>query len=251
MTQGFWLADQIESDFTVAGDSAWYWWTALSPVLGCDPKADPKCPTKVNTKGSTTVAVLRPTPRDGRRDKIFTTKRFDVLGQFSKFVRPGAVRHDVTGVPRACTRWRSRARNWTVVTWNEASTRAQYVLQLPTATKVRSGVATNAVVHVGNVVGRRVADPDDVRIVDRGPPRRRDRDLHVLPDAVVRKEPGRQRPRSVGERGFRGLARRTGRSAVSALQPPCRLPSLLLDGVEFLAHLFSSSHQASVGNGSS
>ena len=46
MTQGFWLADQIETDFTVAGDSAWYWWTALSPVLGCDPKADPKCPTR-------------------------------------------------------------------------------------------------------------------------------------------------------------------------------------------------------------
>ncbi len=32
--------------------------------------------------------------------KIFTTKRFYVLGQFSKFVRPGAVRHDVTGLPK-------------------------------------------------------------------------------------------------------------------------------------------------------
>ena len=31
--------------------------------------------------------------------KIFTTKRFYVLGQFSRYVRPGAVRHDVTGAP--------------------------------------------------------------------------------------------------------------------------------------------------------
>ena len=51
MTQGFWLADQIYDDLTIAGDSAWYWWTALSPVIGCDPKADPTCVTRVNAKG--------------------------------------------------------------------------------------------------------------------------------------------------------------------------------------------------------
>ncbi|HVJ95878.1 MAG TPA: glycoside hydrolase [Acidimicrobiia bacterium] len=40
MKQGFWLANQIHDDLTVAGDSAWYWWTALSPKLGCAPDAD-------------------------------------------------------------------------------------------------------------------------------------------------------------------------------------------------------------------
>ena len=29
MTQGLWLADQIYDDLVTAGDSAWYWWTAL------------------------------------------------------------------------------------------------------------------------------------------------------------------------------------------------------------------------------
>ena len=67
MTQGFWMADQIESDLTVAGDSAWYWWTALSPVLGCDPKADPKCPTTGEYEGlQRRLAVLRPARRDRR-----------------------------------------------------------------------------------------------------------------------------------------------------------------------------------------
>ena len=68
MTQGFWLADQIYDDLTVAGDSAWYWWTALSPVLGCDPKADPRCATRENTEGlQRRAAVLRRALRDRRR----------------------------------------------------------------------------------------------------------------------------------------------------------------------------------------
>ena len=36
--------------------------------------------------------------------KIFTTKRFYVMGQFSRYVRPGAVRHDVAGLPEGCAR---------------------------------------------------------------------------------------------------------------------------------------------------
>jgi O-glycosyl hydrolase len=145
MTQGFWLADQIESDFTVAGDSAWYWWTALSPVLGCDPKADPACPTKVNTKGFNDGLLYY--DQHGASDgvtKIFTTKRFYVLGQFSKFVRPGAVRHDVTGLPKGVHAMAfSSSAGWTVVTWNEASTSAEFGLRLPVPTTVKSGAVTN------------------------------------------------------------------------------------------------------------
>jgi O-glycosyl hydrolase len=155
MTQGFWLADQIESDFTVAGDSAWYWWTALSPVLGCDPKADPACPTRVNTKGFNDGLLYY--DEHGVADgvtKIFTTKRFDVLGQFSRYVRPGAVRHDVSGLPKGVRGMAfSTATGWTVVTWNEASTRAAFVLQLPGATKVLSGAITDARSTWGTVLG--------------------------------------------------------------------------------------------------
>ena len=109
MTQGFWLADQIYADLTVAGDTAWYWWTALSPVLGCNPKADPGCPARVNTKGFNDGLLYY--DRHGATDgvtNIFTTKRFFVLGQFSRYVRPRAVRHDVLRAARRdCTRWRS------------------------------------------------------------------------------------------------------------------------------------------------
>jgi O-glycosyl hydrolase len=146
MTQGFWLADQIESDFAVAGDSAWYWWTALSPVLGCDPKADPACPDRVNTKGFNDGLLYY--DQHGAADgviKIFTTKRFYVLGQFSRYVRPGAVRHDVTGLPKGVHAMAfSSAAGWTVVTWNEGSTSAQFGVQLPASAKVTAGAVTNA-----------------------------------------------------------------------------------------------------------
>jgi O-glycosyl hydrolase len=145
MTQGFWLADQIESDFTVAGDSAWYWWTALSPVLGCDAKADPTCPEKENTKGFNDGLLYY--DRNGVADgvtKIFTTKRFSVMGQFSRYVRPGAVRHDVAGLPVGVHALAfENLGEWTVVTWNEGSGAASYGLKLPGAASVSHVVVTN------------------------------------------------------------------------------------------------------------
>jgi O-glycosyl hydrolase len=102
MKQGLWLADQIYSDFTVAGDRAWYWWTALSPVFGCDPKADPQCPYTHNTKGENDGLLYY--DENGANGgsglhSIFTTRRYFVLGQFSRYVRPGAVLHKVSGTP--------------------------------------------------------------------------------------------------------------------------------------------------------
>ena len=144
MTQGFWLADQIEADLTVAGDSAWYWWTALSPVLGFDPKADPACPTRVNTKGFNDGLLYydQHGPADGVTS-IFTTKRFFVLGQFSRYVRPGAVRHAVTGLPGGVHAMAfSSGTQWTLVAWNESASSASFGVGLPG----RPGAVTGAVV---------------------------------------------------------------------------------------------------------
>ena len=145
MTQGFWLADQIESDFTVAGDSAWYWWTALSPVLGCDPKAAPACPEQENAKGFNDGLLYY--DQNGVADgvtKIFRTKRFDVMGQFSRYVRPGAVRHDVAGVPKGVHAMAfSSGREWTLVTWNEGSAAVEYGLKVPGKARVGRVVVTN------------------------------------------------------------------------------------------------------------
>jgi O-glycosyl hydrolase len=147
MTQGFWLADQIDADFTVAGDTAWYWWTALSPVLGCDPLADPACPTRVNTKGFNDGLLYydQHGPSDGVTD-IFTTKRFFVLGQFSRYVRPGAVRHGIANLPAGLHAMAfATGGQWTVVAWNESKSSAAFGLELPGRVDAATGaVITNA-----------------------------------------------------------------------------------------------------------
>src|SRR5260370_17583444 len=100
MTQGLWLADQIYDDLTVARDSAWYWWTALSSAIGCDPKADPSCVTRVNADGFNDGLLYYDEnfAGDGNVD-IYTTNRFFVLGQFSPDLRPAAVRHHAPAAP--------------------------------------------------------------------------------------------------------------------------------------------------------
>ena len=149
MTQGFWLADQIDSDLTVAGDSAWYWWTALSPVLGCDPKADPGCPTRVNPKGFNDGLLYydQHGPADGVTD-IFTTKRFFVLGQFSRYVRPGAVRHGVAGLPVGLHALAFEADGkWTVVAWNESKSDTTFGLRLPGPVNAATGAVETGPTH--------------------------------------------------------------------------------------------------------
>ena len=146
MTQGLWLADQIYDDLTVARDTAWYWWTALSPAVGCDPKADPSCVTRVNTTGFNDGLLYydQNFAGDGNVD-VYTTKRFFVLGQFSRYVRPGAVRHDVQGAPDGVRVMAFRhGRGWSVVAWNEGPTPATFGLALPGhRTTARQAVATS------------------------------------------------------------------------------------------------------------
>lgn len=147
ITQGLWLADQIYDDLTVARDSAWYWWTAVSPALGCDPKADPQCVTRVNGQGFNDGLLYYDQNLSGDRiTDIFTTKRFFVLGQFSRYVRPGAVRHDVRDVPDGVRVMAFQGRGgWTVVAWNEGQNEAAFRLALPGPRRsARTAVATSA-----------------------------------------------------------------------------------------------------------
>jgi O-glycosyl hydrolase len=147
MTQGLWLADQIYDDFTIAGDSAWYWWTALSPVIGCDPKIDPQCPTRVNANGFNDGLLYydQAFATDGVT-QIFTTKRFSTLGQFSRYVRPGSIRHDVAGAPAGVRVMAfQQGVDWTVVAWNERPTVATFGVALPgLPATVRDAIDTSA-----------------------------------------------------------------------------------------------------------
>ena len=146
MTQGFWLADQVESDFAVAGDSVWYWWTALSPKLGCEPDADPKCPERAEPNGINDGLLYY--DEHGATDgvtKIFVPKRFYVMGQFSRYVRPGAVRYDLLSLPKGVHGLAFASHGEpTVVLWNETRTAADFGLVLAgTGLKARTAVITN------------------------------------------------------------------------------------------------------------
>jgi O-glycosyl hydrolase len=84
----------------VIGDSQFDWWTALSSQLGCDPAANATCATGENTSGwNDGLLYYDPNYRTDGNHTIYTTKRYWVLGNFSRYVRPGAVRHQVTNVP--------------------------------------------------------------------------------------------------------------------------------------------------------
>jgi O-glycosyl hydrolase len=100
MTSGMWLANTIWADLTQAHDSAFDWWTALSPRLGCNPVADPACATRVNPLGRNDgLLYYDPAATVDHNETIYTTKRYWALGNFSRYVRPGAVLHEVTGAP--------------------------------------------------------------------------------------------------------------------------------------------------------
>ena len=144
MKQGFWLANQIHDDLTVAGDSAWYWWTALSPKLGCAPDGD-ACAKSINTEGfNDGLLYYDDRYPDAGVDTIFTTKRYSVMGQFSRYVRPGAFRHDTTG-GKAPVMVFENGDTWTVVTWNESGKDASFALKgLPTDVTPSGAIRTNA-----------------------------------------------------------------------------------------------------------
>jgi O-glycosyl hydrolase len=142
MKQGFWLANQIRDDLTIAGDSAWYWWTALSPVIGCDPKADPGCASQINNKGFNDGLLYYDEHYPDGTSSLFLTKRLWVLGQFSRYVRPGAYRHDVSGARNPVMVFEN-GDQWTIVTWNEATTNQSFAVSLPKDLKPSVAAQTN------------------------------------------------------------------------------------------------------------
>jgi O-glycosyl hydrolase len=100
MTSGLWLADTVYQDVAVIGDAQFDWWTALSSQLGCQPIGHPSCLTAVNGSGwNDGLLYYDPAYAHNGNYAISTTKRYYVLGNFSRYVRPGAVRHTAAGAP--------------------------------------------------------------------------------------------------------------------------------------------------------
>ncbi|MFF0089964.1 glycoside hydrolase [Streptomyces canus] len=87
------LSRIIYKDFATAHDSAFQWWVALSEQIGSDPLAK-------NGEGwNDGLIYYDPNYATNGNQTLYFTKRYYAFGQYSKFVRPGAVAHNVTGVP--------------------------------------------------------------------------------------------------------------------------------------------------------
>ena len=134
MTNGLWLADTIWADLSVARDSAFDWWVAASPNMGCDPMQVAGCQDQADFEGRNDGLVyFDPYWNLDGNQTFYLTKRYWVMAAFSRYVRPGAVLHDVSGLPpglRAVAF--QRGSNWVVEVINDGLAKdADFHLHLP------------------------------------------------------------------------------------------------------------------------
>ncbi|MFD8496682.1 glycoside hydrolase [Amycolatopsis sp. NPDC059657] len=141
ITGGLAMAGIMYRDFTVANDSAFHWWTALSKVIGCSPGSSPACATTVNDKGyNDGLIYYDPDYASNGNQNLYLTKRFYALGQYSKFVRPGSVRHPVTGAPNGLQIMAtSSGGTWTLVVTNLSKSAQSVSVRLPSSGISASG----------------------------------------------------------------------------------------------------------------
>ena len=135
ITGGLSMAQFIYQDLTAGNMSAFDWWVALSAASGCDP-SQPSCMNTVNPTGwNDGLLNFDPNFATDHNYNVYPTKRFYTLGQFSRFVRPGAVRHDVTGAPSGVQALAFENNGqWQVIVLNEnnaGSGSSTFSLQLP------------------------------------------------------------------------------------------------------------------------
>jgi O-glycosyl hydrolase len=122
MTGGLWLADTIWRDLSAGRASSFSWWTALSPELGCSPAADPGCPAVANASGwNDGLLYYDPDFRSDGNQAIYVTRRYFVLGNFSRYIRPGAVHYRVTNVPSGMHVIAFLRNTWRFVVVNDAA----------------------------------------------------------------------------------------------------------------------------------
>jgi O-glycosyl hydrolase len=95
------MANFIWQGMTEANDAAFHWWVACSSVIGADLTSDPEAPFRPNDDGwNDGLLYYDPNYADNGNQRIYATKRYYALGNFSRYVRPGDCRFDITGGPR-------------------------------------------------------------------------------------------------------------------------------------------------------
>ena len=163
MTNGLWLADTIWSDLSLAGDSAFDWWVAASPNLGCDPMQVADCQNQVNAGGRNDGLVYFDPywSLDGNQT-FYLTKRYWVMAAFSRYVRPGAVLHAVSGLPAGLRAVAfQRGAGWVVEVINDSGQDADFHLRLPgSSDRGLSALVTDAARNLAPLpVGGTTSDP--------------------------------------------------------------------------------------------
>ncbi|MEU6259623.1 glycoside hydrolase [Streptomyces sp. NPDC047043] len=138
---GLTVANYIYRDFALGNDSSFQWWTALSNVIGCDVGSDPSCATRINGTGwNDGLIYYDPKYATDGNQSLYMTKRYYVLGQYSRYVRPGAVRYEISGAPsgvQAMAFWQNGA--WTVVATNTNSSATDLSLDTNSGTLTPTG----------------------------------------------------------------------------------------------------------------
>ncbi len=179
MIGGIWLADTIWRNLSAGGASSFSWWTALSPELGCPPATDPACPAGANPAGwNDGLLYYDPDFRSDGNQSIYFTRRYWVLANFSRYIRPGAVRYRVANVPSGVHVLAFHRNTWRFVLINDAAgARPVAVRLLPPAGRpgLRTAVGLHDLRHVRPGRGGRAgARPGDEHGHDHPPGSQRD-----------------------------------------------------------------------------
>ncbi len=121
-----WLANTLSDDLTIGQMSAYDWWVALSPALGCDPATQTSCGSKLNDVGyNDGLVYFNPNFATDHDNRLIPTKRLWALGNYSKFVPPGAIRYGISGLPNSIRASAFKVgSHWRVVAINDAPTAA-------------------------------------------------------------------------------------------------------------------------------
>lgn len=147
ITSGLWLGNTIWADLAVAHDSAFDWWVALSPNLGCSPVGNASCPSALHPTGRNDGLVYYdPNYATDQNQTLYLTKRYFALGNFSRYVRPGALAHQVTGLPvdvRGIAF--QQTHDWTTVLINNSGQARHIEIQLPLSARTRVTATSTAV----------------------------------------------------------------------------------------------------------
>ena len=109
--------------------------------MGCNPATSSCCATSVNSSGwNDGLIYYDPSYASDGNQTLYLSKRFYVLGQYSRYVRPGSVRYGISGAPsgvQAMAFWSGG--KWTVVATNTNTSATGFSLNLNSGSLGASG----------------------------------------------------------------------------------------------------------------